>query len=133
MLRKDGTYTEEDLLDMLAQAGDLYGQVETLLKSAVRAVREGDQEIVDACVRKADRLLDRLGELGAQERSRTGRPRASVSENGDRTLGQIRNSMRLCVPAGTLAREMGISESTFRRRMRKTEHLPDDVLFSRIP
>lgn len=133
MLRKDGMYTEEDLLFMLTQAGDLYGQVETLLKSAVRAVREGDQEIVDACVRKADRLLDRLGELGAQERSRTGRPRASVSENGDRTLGQIRNSMRLCVPAGTLAREMGISESTFRRRMRKTEHLPDDVLFSRIP
>lgn len=133
MLRKDGTYTEEELLFMLTQAGDLYSQVETLLKSAVRAVREGDQEIVDACVRKADRLLDRLGELGAQERSRTGRPRASVSENGDRTLGQIRNSMRLCVPAGTLAREMGISESTFRRRMRKTEHLPDDVLFSRIP
>jgi hypothetical protein len=133
MLRKDGTYTEEELLFMLTQAGDLYGQVESLLKSAVRAVREGDQEIVDACVRKADRLLDRLGELGAQERSRTGRPRASVSENGDRTLGQIRNSMRLCVPAGTLAREMGISESTFRRRMRKTEHLPDDVLFSRIP
>ena len=133
MLRKDGTYTEEELLFMLTQAGDLYGQVETLLKSAVRAVREGDQEIVDACVRKADRLLDRLGELGAQERSLTGRPRASVSENGDRTLGQIRNSMRLCVPAGTLAREMGISESTFRRRMRKTEHLPDDVLFSRIP
>lgn len=133
MLRKDGMYTEEDLLFMLTQAGDLYGQVETLLKSAVRAVREGDQEIVDACVRKADRLLDRLGEPGAQERSRTGRPRASVSENGDRTLGQIRNSLRLCVPAGTLAREMGISESTFRRRMRKTEHLPDDVLFSRIP
>ena len=133
MLRKDGTYTEEELLFMLTQAGDLYGQVETLLNSAVRAVREGDQEIVDACVRKADRLLDRLGELGAQERSRTGRPRASVSENGDRTLGQIRNSLRLCVPAGTLAREMGISESTFRRRMRKTEHLPDDVLFSRIP
>ena len=133
MLRKDGTYTEEELLFMLTQAGDLYGQVETLLKSAVRAVREGDQEIVDACVRKADRLLDRLGELGAQERSRTGRPRASVSENGDRTLGQIRNSMRLCVPAGTLAREPGISESTFRRRMRKTEHLPGDVLFSQIP
>lgn len=133
MLRKDGTYTEEELLFMLTQAGDLYGQVETLLKSAVRAVREGDQEIVDACVRKADRLLDRLGEPGAQERSRTGRLRASVSENGDRTLGQIRNSMRLCVPAGTLAREIGISESTFRRRMRKTEHLPDDVLFSRIP
>ena len=133
MLRKDGTYTEEELLFMLTQAGDLYGQVETLLKSAVRAVREGDQEIVDACIRKADRLLVRLGELGAQERSRTGRPRASVSENGDRTLGQIRNSMRLCVPAGTLARKMGISESTFRRRMRKTEHLPDDVLFSRIP
>ena len=133
MLRKDGTYTEEELLFMLTQAGDLYGQVETLLKSAVRAVREGDQEIVDACARKADRLLDRLGEPWAQERSRTGRPRASVSENGDRTLGQIRNSMRLCVPAGTLAREMGISESTFRRRMRKTEHLPDDVLFSRIP
>ena len=133
MLRKDGTYTEEELLFMLTQAGDLYSQVETLLNSAVRAVREGDQEIVDACVRKADRLLDRLVEPGAQERSRTGRPRASVSENGDRTLGQIRNSMRLCVPAGTLAREMGISESTFRRRMRKTEHLPDDVLFSRIP
>ena len=133
MLRKDGTYTEEELLFMLTQAGDLYGQVETLLKSAVRAVREGDQEIVDACVRKADRLLDRLGELGAKEGPLTGRPRASVSENGDRTLGQIRNSMRLCVPAGTLARELGISESTFRRRMRKTEHLPDDVLFSRIP
>jgi hypothetical protein len=133
MLRKDGMYTEEDLLDMLTQAGDLYGQLENALKSAVRAAKEGSRENVDICVRKADRLLVRLGELGAQERSRTGRPRASVSENGDRTLGQIRNSMRLCVPAGTLAREMGISESTFRRRMRKTEHLPDDVLFSRIP
>lgn len=133
MLRKDGTYTEEELLFMLTQAGDLYSQVETLLKSAVRAVREGDQEIVDACVRKADRLLDRLGELGAKEGPLTGRPRASVSESGDRTLGRIRNSLRLCIPAGTLAREMGISESTFRRRMRKTEHLPDDVLFSRIP
>ena len=133
MLRKDGIYTEEELLVMLTQAGDLYGQVETLLKSAVRAVREGDQEIVDACVRKADRLLGRLGELGTQEGPRTGRPRAAVLESGDRTLGQIRNAMRLCVPAGTLARELGISESTFRRRMRKTEYLPGDVLFSQIP
>ena len=133
MLRKDGIYTEEELLVMLTQAGDLYGQVETLLKSAVRAVREGDQEIVDACVRKADRLLGRLGELGTQEGRRTGRPRAAVLESGDRTLGRIRNSLRLRIPAGTLAREIGISESTFRRRMRKTEHLPDDVLFSRIP
>ncbi len=39
MLRKDGTYTEEELLFMLTQAGDLYSQVETLLNSAVRAVR----------------------------------------------------------------------------------------------
>ena len=133
MLRKDRIYTEEELLVMLTQAGDLYGQLENVLKAAVRAVREGDQEIVDACVRKADRLLDRLGELGAKEGPRTRRPRASVSESGDRTPGRIRNSLRLCIPAGTLARELGISESTFRRRMRKTAYLPGDVLFSQIP
>jgi hypothetical protein len=133
VLREKGAYAEEELLDLLGQAGDLYGQLENVLKAAVRSVREEDQKDVDMYIRKADILLYRLGMLGVQEGPRTGRPRAAVLESGDRTLGQIRNSMRLCVPAGTLARELGISESTFRRRMRKTEHLPDEVLFSRIP
>lgn len=133
MSGKDGKYTEEELLVMLTQAGDLCGQLDNVLKAAVRAVKDGDQETADVCVRKADRLIGRLGEPGAQERMRTGCPRAVIPESGGRTLGQIRNAMRLCVPAGSLAREPGISESTFRRRMRKTEHLPGDVLFSRIP
>ncbi len=68
-----------------------------------------------------------------QEEIRVGRPRAVVLESRDQTLGQIRNAMRLCVPAGTLAKDLGISESTFRRRLRKAQYLADDMFFSQIP
>ncbi|MBQ8092700.1 MAG: hypothetical protein IJ242_03895 [Clostridia bacterium] len=99
----------------------------------MRAVKEDDQ--TDACkyISEADSLLYCLGRLGAQEGSRTGRPQAAVREGGDLTLGQIRNIRRLCVSAAELAHRLWISESTFRRRMRKTEYLPNNVLFSRIP
>ena len=133
MLERKEPYAEKELLEVLTQTGELYRQLESVLKAAVRAVKNEDQTKAGIYIRKADSLLYSLGRFGAQEGQRTGRPRAAVRENGDQTLGQIRNSLRLNVPAGELAHGLGISESTFRRRMRKTEHLPDDVLFSTIP
>ena len=133
MLREKELYTEDELSVLLSRAGDLSGQLETALLAARRAVREGDQGKADNCVRRANILLNRLGSLGVQDEIRVGRPRAVVLESRDRTLGQIRNAMRLRVPAGTLARDLGISESTFRRRLRRSDRMPDSMLFSRIP
>ena len=133
MLREKGLYTEDELSVLLSRARELSGQLETALLAARRAVGEGNQGKADNCVRRANILLNRLGSLGVQEETRVGRPRAVVPESRDRTLGQIRNAMRLRVPAGTLARDLGISESTFRRRLRRSDRMPDSMLFSRIP
>ncbi|MBR2560582.1 MAG: hypothetical protein IKF59_01655 [Lachnospiraceae bacterium] len=133
MLREKGLYTEDELSVLLSRAGDLSGQLETALLAARLAVRDGDQEMAGNCVKRANALLNRLGNLGAQEEIRVGRPRTVVQESRDQTLGQIRNAMRLCVPVGTLARDLGISESTFRRRLRRSDCMPDSMLFSQIP
>ena len=133
MLREKELYTEDELSVLLSRAGDLSSQLETALLAARRAVRDGDQEMAGRCVKRANAPLNRLGSLGAQEEFRAGRPRAVIPESGDRTLEQIRNAMRLRVPVGTLAGDLGISESTFRRRLRRSDRMPDSMLFSRIP
>ena len=133
MLRKKDLYTEDELSLLLTQSRDLSGQLEMTLLAARRAVRDGNQGMADNCVKRANALLNRLGNLGEKKEIRVGRPRIVVQENRDQTLGQIRNAMRLCVPAGVLARDLGISESTFRRRLRKSDRMPDNILFSQIP
>ena len=93
MLREKGLYTEDELSVLLSRAGDLSGQLETALLAASRAVRDGDQEMAGNCVKRANALLNRLGNLGVQEEIRVGRPRTVVQESRDQTLGQIRNAM----------------------------------------
>ena len=133
MLEDKKIYTEKEVSFLLSQASALSGELETVLVNAGRAAEEGSQPKAAACMERAYALMGRMGALSRGEGIKTGRPRAGIREEGDRTLGQIRNSLRLRVPAGTLARELGISESTFRRRMRGARCLPGDVKFSQIP
>lgn len=126
-------YTEAEVSFLLSQASALSGELEAVLINARCAAAGGDQARASACMDRAYALMGRIGTLSSREGTRTGRPRAGIREEGDRTLGQIRNSLRLRVPAGTLAGELGISESTFRRRMRRACYLPNDVKFSQIP
>ena len=126
-------YTEKDVCFLLSEVNGIGKELESALVNARRAAAEGDLAKTAACMHRVNALLAKIGRLTGDGAIRAGRPRAEINKSGDRTLGGIRNALRLCVPAGTLAGELGISESTFRRRMRKAEYLPDDVLFSQIP
>lgn len=126
-------YTEKELCLLKSQAKDLCRQLEGAISMAVRAVSGGDQEGAARCMKNAGIVIERISQLGSPEHIRIGRPRATVSNERDMTLGRIRNALRMNVPAGTLASELGISESTFRRRMRKAEYLSNEMWFSEIP
>ena len=133
MTKEEKHYTEKDVALLLSHAVDLGRELEDVLSAARRAAAAGDHPATASCMDRANTLMGKIGSLATGGEPRTGRPPAVIREDGDMTLGKIRNCLRLCVPAGTLARELGISESTFRRRLRRTEYLPNDMFFSQIP
>ena len=86
--------------------------------------KEGNWLTAGIYAGKANNLIGRLEKPGIQEEIRGGRPGATVPEYRDRTLGQIRNSMRCVYPcrhAGLGTREVRI------------HRLQNDMLFSQIP
>ena len=132
--KTDMAYTEEEVGALLFQAVDLGARLEAVLRNAKAAASDGDREKTAACMERANALMARIGSLGTQDcRPGTGRPPAEIPEGADMTPAQVRNCLRLRMPVGELARGMGISESTFRRRMRRAQYIPGEVMFSRIP
>ena len=136
MEKNDKRYTETEVALLLSQAVDLGRELKAVLGAAKCAAAAEDHLKTAACMDRANTLMGKIGSLATCatcDGGRTGRPRAGIREGRDTTLGKIRNAQRLGVSAGTLARELGLSESTFRRRLRRSQFLPDNLLFSQIP
>ena len=68
MLRKDGIYTEEELLVMLTQAGDLYGQLENVLAALETG---GDVAITGEDGRRTIELITAIYKAGSSRQTVT--------------------------------------------------------------
>jgi len=121
-------YSYNEMVEILEERKKAYEESINTICAALEAMQKMNKD--KAYELLADAEPKNVRPLRRPDAKPVGRPRTECSN--DMTLDVIRNQMRLGVPAKEIAATLGISLSTFWRRLHNSDYVPGYVNFSAL-